>query len=220
MYFVYRTTNNTVGEKNSGKMYIGMCANASEPRRRGYLGSNPELRSDIKQFGRDHFTREILFETDDYDILCKAEIDQIKMFDAVDGPDYYNHMWGSEGHPPGEAHWNYGGSQSDDTKALIGAAQSGDKHHNWGKTTSDDVRMKLSTTLGDGRVRGAKHGRARQWTITLNGKTETFGCKRELAEAYDIATSSVGGIKRRCEKLDGPIESGKYEGYYIRMEKP
>lgn len=52
---IYKTTNTV-----TGKAYVGMHASTKGFQKSGYYGSSKQLRSDIKHYGKDRFTREII----------------------------------------------------------------------------------------------------------------------------------------------------------------
>jgi group I intron endonuclease len=84
--FVYITTNII-----NGKRYIGQTAfKLGEKKNNSYLGSGKYLRKAISKYGRESFTREILFIADSFVNLNWAERHFIKEFDAVKSRDFYN----------------------------------------------------------------------------------------------------------------------------------
>lgn len=83
--FIYKTTNN-----NNGKQYIGLCTR-DDPT---YLGSGTLIKQAIKKHGRKNFTREVLEECDDFEVLLEREMYWIEKFDAVDNDNFYNLSYG------------------------------------------------------------------------------------------------------------------------------
>lgn len=90
-YIIYETTNLV-----NNKLYRGahVCDNLND----GYLGSGAKLRQAIRKYGRDKFSRQILFMAFDYNSMWEAEaifVDQA----WVDRPDTYNICLGGKGSP-------------------------------------------------------------------------------------------------------------------------
>lgn len=56
-HLIYKTTNNL-----NGRFYIGMHSTSNEDD--GYLGSGRRIKAEVKKYGRENFTREILFRED------------------------------------------------------------------------------------------------------------------------------------------------------------
>jgi group I intron endonuclease len=79
--FIYLTTN-----KINNKKYIGLCSRIDE----NYLGSGKLLKAAIKKYGKENFTREILYETNDREELSRKEKEFIEKYNAVVSNDFYN----------------------------------------------------------------------------------------------------------------------------------
>jgi len=77
----------------NGKVYVGKDAN-NDP---NYLGSGLLIKKAINKYGRDSFTKEILFESDDLDEINKMECEYIKKFKDMLGPNCYNLAEGGTG---------------------------------------------------------------------------------------------------------------------------
>ncbi len=61
---------------------------------------------------------------------------------------------------------------------------------------------------------GAKHPQSLKWSVTVNGKTETFDCKREVEERYNMNSRIVGWLRNKCIR-DGPEQYGEFKGMLI-----
>jgi len=81
-YIVYKTTNNI-----TGKFYIGQhrTSNLED----GYLGSGKRLRRAIKYYGKENFTREILFSFDNEDDMYQKEAELVNE-EFIKRDDVYN----------------------------------------------------------------------------------------------------------------------------------
>lgn len=88
--FIYITTNNINNKKYIGqKKYV----NGWEK----YLGSGIVIKSAIKKYGRENFSREIIEECNSIEELNKREIYWINFYDAVCRSDFYNIAYGGDG---------------------------------------------------------------------------------------------------------------------------
>jgi hypothetical protein len=88
-YIIYETINLV-----NNKKYCG--AHVCEDLNDGYLGSGSRLKDAIRKYGKDKFSREILFMAFDYDAMWAAEailVDQT----WIDRPDTYNICLGGRG---------------------------------------------------------------------------------------------------------------------------
>lgn len=88
-YTVYVTTNNI-----NGKKYIGK--HVTDNLDDGYLGSGKILNSAIKKYGRDNFSKKILFICDNEDQMNNKEKEMITP-EVILSEDYYNIACGGEG---------------------------------------------------------------------------------------------------------------------------
>ena len=126
--YIYITTNLT-----NNKKYIGMHANSVH--NLDYLGSGVALKHAVKKYGRENFTNEIIEWCTSPEHMCEREIFHIDEANAVKSKDYYNMCGGGMGVGSGENHHSYGKArtQSDETKAKISVANSGENNGNYGK---------------------------------------------------------------------------------------
>ena len=81
MAILYLTTN-----KLDGKKYIGVDGKNNPD----YLGSGKYLKRAILKYGRENFTKEILFEFDSEADAYLKEIEIIHELNAVESEEYYN----------------------------------------------------------------------------------------------------------------------------------
>ncbi len=81
MAILYLTTN-----KIDGKKYIGVDGKNNPD----YLGSGKYLKRAILKYGRENFTKEILFEFDSETDAYLKEIEIIHELNAVESKEYYN----------------------------------------------------------------------------------------------------------------------------------
>lgn len=88
-YLIYKTTNNI-----NGNIYVGMheTSNIND----GYLGSGKRLLSSIKKYGKESFTREILFSFDNRRDMLEKEAEIVNE-DFLKRNDVYNLTSGGKG---------------------------------------------------------------------------------------------------------------------------
>lgn len=70
--------------------YIGKCIYERQNDWRKYLGSGVYLKRAIKKYGRENFSRKILYEANSEDELNRLEELVIEETNAVESSDYYN----------------------------------------------------------------------------------------------------------------------------------
>ena len=102
--FVYRITNRKTGKKYIGRKYFTQCRKPRGSKRRvtsesdwkKYYGSSPELKEDIKHYGKNNFRREIISL---HETLGKVNYEETKqlflhnvLIESLDNgePAYYN----------------------------------------------------------------------------------------------------------------------------------
>jgi group I intron endonuclease len=82
--YVYKTTNLLTGRR-----YIGSCTRPIN-KSKHYFGGNGQLKKDIKEFGKQNFVKEILWQTEDFDELQEMEVKIIKQVNACKDDAWYN----------------------------------------------------------------------------------------------------------------------------------
>lgn len=87
--FIYITTNNVNNLKYIGKKYY-FDRNGKKTNWEHYLGSSKILKEDIKKYGKEFFSREIIDEADNEYELSKLECYYINSLSAVESPYFYN----------------------------------------------------------------------------------------------------------------------------------
>lgn len=106
--FIYITTNIV-----NGKRYIGQTSfKRGEKKNARYLGSGKYLHEAIRKYGRENFTREILFVADSLDNLNWAERHFIQEFNAVKSREFYNVS------PGGRASLGFTGKKHSETRNM------------------------------------------------------------------------------------------------------
>ena len=118
-YTIYQTTNNI-----NGKIYIGnhITQNINDY----YLGSGIAINRAIKKYGKENFTKEVLYLAENEDELVEIEAVLVDL-DFVERTDTYNIMTGGFG----------GSKHSSETKQKISKALTG-------KNPSNEARSNMS----------------------------------------------------------------------------
>lgn len=189
--FVYVTTNRV-----NGKRYVGKCS-YSRPQWRTYLGSGKYLVQAIKKYGRASFTRVIIEEADNDEVLCQRELYYIDLYDAANNRDWYNVYSRST---PNKAF--LGRTHTAEHKARMSERFKGiPRPAHVGKAVGDAKRGKLrnraSVQKQIEKISGGNHFRAKSVTvnnIAYDTLTEAFNqtgmSKRELRKLRDQQSTS------------------------------
>lgn len=125
---IYKTTN-----KINGKIYIGLDSR-NNPK---YLGSGTYIKSAIKKYGKENFTKEILQECNSVNELKTAEIYWIKQLNSK-APNGYNLTNGGDG--------CFGYKHTKETRQKLHNIGLGKQSSNKGKHHSLESKMKMSVS--------------------------------------------------------------------------
>lgn len=156
-YMVYKYTS------PDGKVYIGCTSEDMDTRwSKGYC-HNSDLRSDIKNFGKDNFKREILASDLTEGDAYSMEQELIHKYRAINSDSIYNISNGGKGNP-GYHHTHteeakrkiredsLGRHHTEETKKKLSDTRKGDRNPMYGKHPSEETRRKLSESR-----KGRKH---------------------------------------------------------------
>lgn len=83
--YIYITTNLI-----NGKRYIGQSKYARKINHAKYLGSGKRIKAAIIKYGRDNFSREVVYIAESREELIAKEVELIKLYNAVADPMWYN----------------------------------------------------------------------------------------------------------------------------------
>ena len=150
-HYVYQITNNI-----NGKIYIGKRSCKCDIVDDSYIGSGTALKSAIKKYGIENFTKTII-EVCDSDKSAYELEKKIVDTNFVKRTDTYNICGGGIGVGIGESHPSFGKVHSEETRAKMSAncyRNSGMK----GKTQSIETRSKIS--INNARTMKGKTGQA------------------------------------------------------------
>jgi group I intron endonuclease len=131
-YYVYLTTNLINNKKYIGK-HIGDIND-------NYLGSGVLLKRAIKKYGKENFKKDILCICNNEEELNNKECFYIKLYNAVNNPNYYNIADGGQG---GNVSHGYSLEKRKEINQKISEKNSGKNHHMYGKHHSEETKQKL-----------------------------------------------------------------------------
>jgi group I intron endonuclease len=126
---VYETTNLINGKKYIGKLVFSRKNDWSK-----YLGSGLYLQRAIRKYGKENFTKEILFLALDNDELNELEEIVIELSNAVESENYYNIKYTSIG---GDVFTN--NPNKEDIRQMRINQMSGNGNHQYGKEKTDKM---------------------------------------------------------------------------------
>ena len=192
-HYIYLTTNNVNGMKYIGKHYGEL--NDS------YLGSGKELKKEIAKYGKDCFTKSILFVSKDDLENSEKEKQFIALYNAVSNPLFYNiHEGGcggntTAGYTPeekealrrklsevnrGKNNGMYGKHHSEETKAFLSYWAEFERDNFPYRT--EEFRQKMSERTKDSNngMYGKKHTEESKQKMSVNSKGKTAGEKNGM----------------------------------------
>ena len=121
-YYIYMTTNNITGMKYIGKHYGELDDS--------YLGSGKKLKLDIDIYGKNNFTKSILFISNSEEENCKKEIEFIVAYNAIEETKEKLSDWAT--HARDNSVY-----RSEEFRNKMSALTSGPKNGMYGKKHSD-----------------------------------------------------------------------------------
>lgn len=130
-----------------GKVYIGESVNPKERWKQKYKGCR-RMRAAIEKFGWENFEKEIVLDGLTKEESELKEVEYIKLYKSND-PEYgYNIDGGAHGL----------GGYSDETRALLSKATTGEKNPFYGKHHTDEVKQTHSEFMkGNDYFKGKHH---------------------------------------------------------------
>lgn len=181
--YVYKTTNLI-----TGKRYIGSSTKPINETK-DYFGSNGKLKKDIKEFGKENFVKEILWQTEDFDELQEMEVRIMKEVNAAKDDAWYNvqEKYGI---------CSYGTKFSDEHKERIGLSASKTQK----AAMTKDARKKLSKklkgrTIVIGKHPGVSKMKGVYWRARHGNKH--LGSSRDYDEAVKIHKDYINKLNKK-----------------------
>lgn len=192
-HYIYLTTNNINGMKYIGKHYGELDDS--------YLGSGKLLKQDILKYGKDYFTKSILYVSKDDFENSEKEKQFIALYNAVSNPLFYNiHEGGSGGNTTagysleekdalrrklsevnrGKNNGMYGKHHTEQIKAFLSYWAEFERDNSHYRT--DEFRQKMSqiTSGSNNGMYGKKHTEESKQKMSINRKGKTVGEKNGM----------------------------------------
>lgn len=231
MYSIYVITNTV-----NGKQYVGYTGRKVDARWKSHVKESKQeyssmygspLQTDIREYGEDCFTHQVLVTTEDKVLAMQLE-DEATIILNTHVPNGYNRQVGYHGEGmSGENNPMWGKHHSEDTKKKLSENHwdmSGENHPMWGKHLSEETKKKLSEKL-KGRTlseetkdkisesnSGANNPRARKCICVETG--QIFDTIREASECVGLKNpTNIVKCCRGERKTAGGYHWMYYEKY-------
>ena len=192
-HYIYLTTNNINGMKYIGKHYGELDDT--------YLGSGKLLKQDILKYGKENFTKSILYVSENDIENSEKEKQFIALYNAVSNPLFYNiHEGGSGGNTTigyspeekealrrklsevnrGRNNGMYGKHHTKQTKAFLSYWAEFERDNSCYRT--DEFKQKISkiTSGSNNGMYGKKHTEEAKQKMSINSKGKTAGEKNGM----------------------------------------
>ena len=192
-HYIYLTTNNINGMKYIGKHYGELDDS--------YLGSGKELKKEIAKYGKDCFTKSILFVSKNDLENSEKEKQFIALYNATSNPLFYNiHEGGcggntTAGYTPeekevlcrklsevnrGKNNGMYGKYHSEKTKAFLSYWAEFERDNSPYRTEEFKQKMSEKTKGSNNGMYGKKHTEESKQKMSVNSKGKTAGEKNGM----------------------------------------
>ncbi len=198
---VYCITN-----KINGKKYIGSDSN-NNPK---YFGSGTYIKKALKKYGKSNFTKQILCEIDNINLMKEIEEYWIEYFDAYNNPLFYN-----------ATKYSSGLTQfPKDKKINISKANKGNKYHLGFKQTEHQKQKTSESNTGKKHTEEFKLIKQQK----AIGNKYALGNKLTQEQRNKISESKIGHEcysdlgrnSKISEKLNKPVLQYNLEGIFIK----
>lgn len=192
-HYIYLTANNINGMKYIGKHYGELDDS--------YLGSGKLLKKDIAKYGKDCFTKSILFVSKNDFENSEKEREFIALYNAISNPLFYNiHVGGSGGNTTagysseekealkqklseinrGKNNGMYGKHHSEETKSFLSYWAEFERDNSSYRTEEFRNKMSELTKGSKNGMYGKKHTEESKQKMSINSKGKTTGKKNGM----------------------------------------
>lgn len=192
-HYIYLTINNINGMKYIGKHYGELDDT--------YLGSGKLLKQDILKYGKENFTKSILYVSENDLENSEKEKQYIALYNAVSNPLFYNiHEGGSggntiAGYSPeekealrrklseinrGKNNGMYGKHHTEQTKAFLSYWAEFERDNSPYRTEEFRQKMSQITSGSNNGMYGKKHTEESKQKMSINSKGKTTGEKNGM----------------------------------------
>lgn len=208
-YYIYMTTNNITGMKYIGKHYGELDDS--------YLGSGKKLKLDIDIYGKNSFTKSILFISNSEEENCKKEIEFIVAYNAIEDPMFYNIHQGGAG---GNTMAGYSEEEKQEYRNKMSVLMSGCGNGMYGKCHTEETKEKLSdwaTHARDNSVYRSEEFRNKMSALTSGPKNGMYGKKHSDASKQQMSINSIGKTAGEKNGMYGKSGDKAINGKQIAM---
>ena len=192
-HYIYLTINNINGMKYIGKHYGELDDT--------YLGSGKLLKQDILKYGKENFTKSILYVSENDIENSEKEKQFIALYNAVSNPLFYNiHEGGSGGNTTigyspeekealrrklsevnrGKNNGMYGKHHTEQTKAFLSYWAEFERDNFCYRTDEFKQKMSKITSGSNNGMYGKKHTEEAKQKMSINSKGKTAGEKNGM----------------------------------------
>ena len=208
-YYIYMTTNNITGMKYIGKHH-GELNDA-------YLGSGKKLKLDIDLYGKENFTKSVLFISNNEQENCKKEIEFITAYNAIEDPMFYNIHQGGAG---GNTMAGYSDEEKQEYREKMSLLMSGEGNGMYGKHHTEQTKDFLShwaTNERDNSTYRTKEFREKMSVVTSGSNNGMYGKKHTEESKQKMSINSIGKTSGEKNGMYGKSGDKAINGKKIAM---
>lgn len=208
-HYIYLTINTINDMKYIGKHYGELDDS--------YLGSGKILKRAINKYGKENFTKSILYISNNNEENKEKEKYFITLYNAVSNPLFYNIHEGGEG---GNTTAGYTEEEKEALKRKLSELNRGKNNGMYGKHHTIESKQKMSIN-SIGKTLGDKNGMyGKKGNKAINGKKiAMYDINNNLIQIFNAKTAVLDflGLKGHTQ-LDKAIkENTLYKGYYWKQ---
>ena len=208
-YYIYMTTNNITGMKYIGK-HLGKLDDS-------YLGSGTLLKKAIEKYGKEHFSKEILFISNSEEENCEKEKYYISLYNATQNPMFYNLHEGGSG---GNTTLGYTEEQKAALREKISQVTKGEKNGMYGKQHTKETKAFLSYWAEfkrDNSVYRTEEFREKMSALTKGENNGMYGKKHSEESKQRMSQNSIGKVAGEKNGMYGKSGDKALNGKKVAM---
>ena len=208
-HYIYLTTNNINGMKYIGKHYGELDDS--------YLGSGTLLKRSLAKYGKENFSKSILYISKDDIENSEKEKYFIALFNAVSNPLFYNIHEGGSG---GNTTAGYTEEEKQSLKRKLSEINRGKNNGMYGKTHSDQTKQFLSYWAQferDNSIYQTEEFRKKMSQATRGSNNGMYGKKHSEESKQKMSINSKGKTAGEKNGMYGKSENNAINGKQIGM---
>lgn len=208
-HYIYMTTNNITGMKYIGKHYGELDDS--------YLGSGTILKRAIEKYGKQNFTKSILFISNDDQENNEKEKYFIALYNATTNPMFYNIHEGGTG---GNTTAGYTEEQKEQLKLKLKILNSGEKNGMYGKHHTEETKALLSywaEFIRDNSVYRTEDFKKKMSDLTSGEKNGMYGKHHTEESKKKMSINSKGKTSGEKNGMYGKKGDKAINGKKIEM---